>query len=102
MARSTWQLVSWLTHAGNAARFDAEMALDATQGTLSAFGMAVIRRERGTPDRCPQCTSYRLSSIHVPELDIDPPYITRCEVCGWNSAQDGVGITETEERKVIG
>jgi hypothetical protein len=83
MARSTWQLVSWLTHAANAGRFDAEMALDATQSTLAAFSIAVIRHERGTPDRCPQCTSYRLSSIHVPELDIDPPYITHCDVCGW-------------------
>jgi hypothetical protein len=89
MARSTWQLVSWLTHAGNAARYDAEMALDATQNTLAAFSMAVIRHERGTPDRCPQCTSYRLRSIHVPELDLDPPYIAQCEVCGWNSAPAG-------------
>ena len=86
MARSTWQLVSWLTHAGNAGHYDAEMALDATQNTLAAFSMAVIRHERGTPDRCPQCTSYRLRSIHAPELDLDTPYLTQCEVCGWNSA----------------
>jgi hypothetical protein len=86
MARSTWQLVSWLTHAGNAARYDAEMALDATHNTLAAFSMAVIRHERGTPDRCPQCTSYRLRSVHVPEIDLDPPYITQCEVCGWDNA----------------
>lgn len=88
MARSTWQMVSWLTHAGNAARYDAEMALDATQNTLAAFSMAVIRHERGTPDRCPQCTSYKLRSIHVPELDLDPPYVTQCELCGWNSAPE--------------
>jgi hypothetical protein len=91
MARSTWQLVSWLTHAGSAARYDAEMALDATQNTLAGFSMAVIRHERGTPDRCPQCTSYRLMSIHVPELELDPPYVTQCEVCGWNSAPERTG-----------
>jgi hypothetical protein len=72
-ARSTWQLVSWLTHASNAARYDAEMALDATQNTLAAFSMAIIRHERGSPDRCPQCTSYRLRSIHVPEMELDHP-----------------------------
>jgi hypothetical protein len=88
MARSTWQLVSWLTHASNAARYDAEMALDATQNTLAAFSMAIIRHERGTPDRCPQCTSYRLRSVHVPDLDLDPPYVTQCDVCGWNSAPE--------------
>jgi hypothetical protein len=86
MARSAWQLVSWLTHAANAARYDAEIALDAVQNTLAAFGIAVIRYERGTPDRCPQCTSYRLRSIHVPEMDLDPPYVIQCEVCGWNAA----------------
>jgi len=89
MARSTWQLVSWLTHAGNAARYDAEMAVDATQNTLAAFSMAVIRHERGTPDRCPQCTSYRLRSVHVPEMGLDPPYVTQCEVCGWMNSSPG-------------
>jgi hypothetical protein len=88
LARSAWQLVSWLTHATNAVRFDAELALDATEGTLAAFSMAVIRHERGTPDRCPQCTSYRLRSVHVPQLDLDPPYLTQCEACGWNNAPE--------------
>ncbi|HLE63913.1 MAG TPA: hypothetical protein VI750_12260 [Pyrinomonadaceae bacterium] len=88
MARSTWQLVSWLTHAGNAVRYDAEMALDASHNTLAAFSMAVLRNERGTPERCPQCTSYRLRSVHVPELELDPPYLTQCEVCGWNSSPE--------------
>jgi hypothetical protein len=99
MARSTWQLVSWLTHAANAGRFDAEMALDATQSTLAAFSMAVIRHERGTPDRCPQCTSYRLSSIHAPELDIDPPYVTQCEVCGWNNVSETESKAQKQKKK---
>jgi hypothetical protein len=30
LAKSTWQLVSWLTHASNAVRFDGHMAVEAT------------------------------------------------------------------------
>jgi len=101
MARSTWQLVSWLTHASNAARYDAEIALDATQNTLAAFSMAVIRYERGIPDRCPQCTSYRLRSVHVPEADIDPPYLTLCEVCGWNTEPEQQGKSRRVTRRKV-
>lgn len=85
LAKSTWQLVSWLTHATNAVRFDGQMAVDATQNTLSAFSTAIIRHESGAPDRCPQCGSYRLKSLYEPGLDIDPPYVALCEGCGWNS-----------------
>jgi hypothetical protein len=86
MAKATWQLVSWLTHSTNAVRFDGYIAVEATQATLAAFGRAVLRYERGTPDRCPQCQSYRIDSDYVPELEIDPPYVTFCESCGWNNA----------------
>lgn len=77
--------MSWLTHAGNAVRFDGQMAVDVTQNTLAAFGTALMRYERGVPDRCPQCGSYRLASVYEPGLDVDPPYVMLCEACGWNS-----------------
>jgi predicted Zn-ribbon and HTH transcriptional regulator len=86
LAKSTWQLVSWLTHASNAVRFDGHMAVEAAQATLAAFGRAVLRYERAAPDRCPRCHSYRIRAEHVPELGIDPPYVTFCESCGWNTA----------------
>jgi hypothetical protein len=88
IAKSTWQLVNWLTHASNAIRFDGHLAVTATQNTLTAFEEAIIRYETGTPDRCPDCSSYRLSSIYSPEVDFDPPYITICESCGWSSPKD--------------
>ena len=84
-ARSAWQLVSWLTHASNAVRHDAEMALHVTQSTLIAFALAVLRHEGGAPDRCPVCASYRISVVHVPELGVEPPYASACELCHWNS-----------------
>jgi hypothetical protein len=53
MARAAWQYVNWLTHASNAVRSDADLALRATAYVLSTFGSAVVRHERGAPDRCP-------------------------------------------------
>jgi hypothetical protein len=61
MAEETWDLVNWLTHASNASRFDGIIALDATAYLLSEYSVATIRHERGVPDGCPACASYRLT-----------------------------------------
>ena len=45
IAGSTWQFVSWLTHAANAVRYDGEMAVNATYAVLNAFGAALLRHE---------------------------------------------------------
>lgn len=88
VSRSTWQLANWLTHASNAVRFDGHMAVEATQNTLAAFGAALIRFEKGIPDRCPRCTSYRITSVYEPELENDSLYVTLCESCGWNDYEE--------------
>jgi hypothetical protein len=81
-AAHTWDLVNWLTHEENAHRFDAIIAVDATGHTLDVFGMALVRHERGQPERCPECGSYRLAGDYRTELDA---YITLCEACAWES-----------------
>lgn len=83
LTKETWDLVAWLTHASNATRFDGILAVDATDHVLAMFSMALIRFERPAPDRCPKCSSYRLTSVYRPELNRDPPYITLCESCDW-------------------
>jgi len=88
ISRATWQFVNWLTHAANAVKSDGEVAVDATENVLSTFGVALIRQERGIPDRCPSCSSYKLTSVYEPELDTDPPYLTLCESCGWSEPQE--------------
>ena len=84
VSKSTWQLVNWLTHASNAVRFDSTLAVDAVQHLLEVFSIALIRHERGIPDRCPNCLSYRLTSDYRVETDA---YVTLCETCGWNEPQ---------------
>jgi hypothetical protein len=81
-AANTWDLVNWLTHETNARKFDAVIAVDATAFTLNAFGMALVRQERGEPPRCPSCGSYRLAGDYRSESDA---YVTLCEACQWES-----------------
>ncbi len=47
VAKSTWELVSWLTHAENATRLDGELAVEATGHVLTVFSYALVRYEHG-------------------------------------------------------
>ena len=81
-AKSTWELVSWLTHESGATRMDGTLAVAAVAHVLSSFGMALVRHERGEPDQCPTCGSYRLTSYEDPDT-AGAVYVTLCEACGW-------------------
>jgi hypothetical protein len=85
IAKETWQLVSWLTHAVNASRHDGVIVLDATHSVLEAYGAALIREERQTPERCGKCGSLRLMVLYKPELDVDG---AACLSCGWEFRPD--------------
>lgn len=85
ISKSTWELVNWLTHTRNAVRLDGQLAIDATQGVLAAFSSVLIKYERSLPDRCPNCDSYRISSIYESKAN---SYITICEKCGWVESID--------------
>lgn len=86
-SKSTWQLVGWLTHARNAVRHDAELAVGVTETVLGMFTNALLRFESGQPDRCPKCGSYRLDSWYRPELGIEPPYVIICNNCKWSTPE---------------
>jgi hypothetical protein len=79
-AEQTWHLVGWLTHARNATWADGALAVGATENVLTAFGAAVIRHERGAPERCPRCSSYRLTVDYRADLNSE---VMLCEACGW-------------------
>lgn len=80
VARTTWSLVAWLTHTQHASRSDAEIALSATDHLAHAFVAAEVRRERGPPEACPNCGSYRIATTWRPESHDE---IVMCEVCDW-------------------
>jgi hypothetical protein len=60
LVREAWEYVAWLTHARNAVPSDAVLAIEATGHTLTLLGMAIVEHEKGGPDRCPECGSYRI------------------------------------------
>jgi hypothetical protein len=65
----TWEYVSWLTHAKNAVRMDAEIGLKAVEHLLGIFTAARLRLGRANT-RCDECESYRVVG-------------GTCEHCGW-------------------
>lgn len=78
-AERAWRLVNWLTHAANATRSDAELALSATSHVMSNYALSVLKRTVSAPERCGRCKSYRITVDWRPELGI---YVPRCEACG--------------------
>jgi predicted Zn-ribbon and HTH transcriptional regulator len=82
VADETWQLTNWLTHAANATRSDATLALSATENVITSFVPMVLRAKVKPPERCGRCKSYRLAIDWRPEIGSVGAYVMRCEVCG--------------------
>lgn len=97
-AKTTWQLVSWLTHTSSAVRFDGQLALDATQSVLAAYAMALFKFEASAPDKCPKCSSYRISTTYEPDFSPDQDYFSLCQSCGWNDAPKPARIPRSPKR----
>lgn len=73
-AVETWDYTNWLTHAKNATRMDAEIALKIVEHLLGTFTAARIRQGRGSV-RCQACGSYRLIAARCARCDwLDPDY----------------------------
>jgi len=101
VAKPAWQLVNWLTHASNAVRFDARIALQATENVLGAFSAALVRFEKGLPDRCPNCSSYRIDSVYRPDLEAGHEYFSLCESCGWTDLPPTRTKTRRNRKKKV-
>jgi hypothetical protein len=82
-AKANWDLVSTLTHDDDATQLDGEIAVAATGTTLLTYTAALVRYERGAPDRCPECESYRVVADYRPEIGSQGAYVTLCANCGW-------------------
>lgn len=83
LARSTWEIVGWVTHNQNATRYHADFAVHSCAYLLAEISRLIIRQERDIPDRCPACGSYRLWTAYRPDLNPQQPYLEVCESCGW-------------------
>jgi len=81
-AERAWRLVNWLTHANNATRTDADLALGATSHVVNNYAASVLKLRIGAPERCGRCNSYRMTIDWRPELGPTGLYVPRCEACG--------------------
>jgi hypothetical protein len=81
-AERAWRLASWLTHAANATRADAELSWDATAHVVANYTRAALRLKSEAPERCGRCQSYRIAVDWRPEIGDGGVYVARCEACG--------------------
>ena len=80
-AERTWRLVNWLTHAANATRNYAELALSATSPVIDNYAGTLLKRKVEAPERCGRCKSYKIS-VH------------------WNRSWDPLGFMSLGVRRV--
>lgn len=88
LARRGWDLVSWLTHAGSATYYDATVALMATNACVDAYAMMLKKQRSGIPERCPNCSSNKVTPLYRPEFETDTGYIRYCSTCDWTDAPE--------------
>ncbi len=96
-SKETWQLVNWVTHTSQARFYEAQLSLHATTNLLRFVSSVVTHAESDPPSSCPECHSYRIAAVFDPEVDRDPPYVSLCESCGWNDADDNSGEEVSHE-----
>lgn len=72
MARETWDYVNWLTHAKNAANYDAEIGAAAVSHLLATVTAARLRWGQQGHQRCEVCGSYAVVG-------------GQCQRCGWTN-----------------
>lgn len=70
MGEETWSYVNWLTHAKNAAHFDAEIGIAITSHLLAMVTASAVRASARQNDRCGECESYAVLA-------------GECQSCGW-------------------
>jgi len=89
ISKATWKYVAALTHQKNATRPDGDIAVGAVANFLLLFEEAIERKERGGPERCPSCGSYRV--VGHEDFDLDNETVTRlrlCEACDWQEVYE--------------
>lgn len=82
IAKTAWRLVNWLTHAKNATRHDAEIALNATEQILVGLTSVLMKRTRGSPGVCPNCGSSKLTTARSGGAEA-----TVCLSCDWRTPE---------------
>lgn len=81
MANKGWELVNWLTHAKNATRHDAQLALSATEYIVDQLMMLALRSLANAPEKCGKCGSFKITATWRSDIADEGEYVAQCDVC---------------------
>jgi hypothetical protein len=85
LAKETWQLVNWLTHARNADKTASSIAIHSCNTVVGHFVQVVQRQRREAIEQCPVCKSWNIRTHFDPEIGDDGDYYLSCGVCDWDN-----------------
>ena len=85
LAKETWQLVNWLTHAKNADKTASTIAIHSCDTVVGHFIQVVQRQQTEAIENCPICKSRNIRTHFDPEIGEDGDYYLSCSVCDWDN-----------------
>jgi hypothetical protein len=85
LAKETWQLVNWLTHAKNADKTASSIAIHSCNTVVGHFIQVVETQQTESIENCPVCKSRNIRTHFDPEIGEDGEYYLSCGVCDWDN-----------------
>ena len=85
IAKETWQLVNWLTHARNANKTASSIAIHSCQTVIGHFIQILQRDRTDKTDECPICKSRNVRTHFDISIQPDGDYYMSCAICDWTN-----------------
>lgn len=84
-AKSTWQLVNWLTHSSSANKTASSISVHACDTVVGHFIQILEREKADRTDHCPRCRSRDVRSHFDISIGTDGDYYMSCGICDWTN-----------------
>ncbi len=85
IAKETWQLVNWLTHARSANKTASSIAICSCQTVIGHFIQILQRDRTDKTDECPICKSRNVRTHFDISIQPDGDYYMSCAICDWTN-----------------
>lgn len=85
IAKETWQLVNWLTHARNANKTASSITIHSCQTVIGHFIQILQRDRTDKTDECPICKSRNVRTHFDISIQPDGDYYMSCAICDWTN-----------------
>lgn len=94
LAKETWQLVNWLTHARSADETASSISLHSAQTVVGHLIQLLERNRAGNTEQCPACASRNIRSHYDIAIPPDGDYYLSCGTCQWTNHPFSEGVPE--------